>query len=81
MEERLAKHALMLPEMIFLVVRRLDLQEIFLWCYCPEGVVRDGSDEPSVLDSIVSTGRQKSVRGFMPSCTGYSSLFIKLVRM
>ena len=44
-EEGLAKHALTLLEMIHIIVRRLDLQELFHGAIVPEAVVRDGSGE------------------------------------
>ena len=44
-EEGLAKHALILPEMVHLVLRRLDLQELFHDTVVLECVVRDGSGE------------------------------------
>ena len=45
MEKGLAKHALILPEMVHLVLRRLDLQELFHGTVVPKGVVRDGPGE------------------------------------
>ena len=44
-EEGLVKHALVLPEMVHLILRRLDRQELFHGAVVPEGVVRDGSGE------------------------------------
>ena len=44
-EEGFAKHALILAEMVYLVLRRLNLQELFYGVVIPEGVVRDGSGE------------------------------------
>jgi len=44
-EEGLIKHALVLPEMVYLILRRLDCQELFHGAIVPEGLVRDGSGE------------------------------------
>ena len=44
-EEGLVKHALVLPEMVHLTLRRFDRQELFHSAIVSEGVVRDSSGE------------------------------------